>query len=190
MAETTQTTNWTVLDGNLFGGNFTLPYGRPDTRPRYRVKEKIIVKGYENEITIPYKGKSLEKVFDKGSIVVGQTKNIGGQNIFSVIETSTENTFDKDTKQPFVGRVEFALDPSKLEIFDAKTEAQKQIEEALKQANVKAPTKEVLSQDKEDNFYRSLGFTTSGMIKPKVKGRFFVAVVLVAGYFAYKKFKK
>ena len=55
-----------------------------DTRPRYRVKEKIIAKGYENEITIPYKGKSLEKIFDKGSIVVGQTKNIGGQNIFSV----------------------------------------------------------------------------------------------------------
>ena len=98
-----------------------------DTRPRYRVKEKIIAKGYENEITIPYKGKSLEKIFDKGSIVVGQTKNIGGQNIFSVFEISTGNTFDKDTKQPFVGRVEFALDPSKIEIFDAKDEAQKQI---------------------------------------------------------------
>ena len=61
---------------------------------------------------------------------------------------------------------------------------------AVNQPVVNAPTKEVLSQDKEDNFYRSLGFTTSGMIKPKVKGRFFVAVVLVAGYFAYKKFKK
>jgi hypothetical protein len=63
-------------------------------------------------------------------------------------------------------------------------------EEAVNQPVVNAPTKEVLSQDKEDNFYRSLGFTTSGMIKPKVKGRFFVAVVLVAGYFAYKKYKK
>lgn len=106
-----------------------------DTRPRYRVKENIIAKGYENEITIPYKGKSLEKIFDKGSIVVGQTKNIGGQNIFSVIEGATQNTFDKDTKQPFVGRVEFALDPSKLEIFDAKTEAKKLIEDAVGKGN-------------------------------------------------------
>jgi hypothetical protein len=56
--------------------------------------------------------------------------------------------------------------------------------------DVNAPSKEVLSQDKEDNFYRSLGFTTSGMIKPKVKGRLLVAVVLVAGYFAFKKFNK
>lgn len=61
---------------------------------------------------------------------------------------------------------------------------------AENQPIVKAPSKEVLSQDKEDNFWRSLGFTTSGMIKPKVKGRFYLAVVLVAGYFAYKKFKK
>jgi hypothetical protein len=61
---------------------------------------------------------------------------------------------------------------------------------SLNQPVVNAPAKEVLSQDKEDNFYRSLGFTTSGMIKPKVKGRLLVAVVLVAGYFAYKKYKK
>ena len=61
---------------------------------------------------------------------------------------------------------------------------------AEKQPVVDAPSKEVLSQDKEDNFWRSLGVKTSGMIKPKVKGRFYLAVVLVAGYFAYKKFKK
>jgi len=60
----------------------------------------------------------------------------------------------------------------------------------LNQTVVNAPSKEVLSQDKEDNFWRSLGFTTSGMIKPKVKGRFYLAVVLVAGYLAYKKYKK
>lgn len=51
-------------------------------------------------------------------------------------------------------------------------------------------TKEVYSQDSEDKFWRSLGFTQSDMIKPKHKGRFYLVVVLVAGYFAYKKFKK
>ena len=167
---------WTTLGGNLFGDNFTIPFGRPDTRPRYRVKEKIIVKGYENEITIPYKGKSLEKIFDKGSIVVGQTKNIGGQNIFSVIETSTKNTFDKDTKQPFVGRVEFALDPSKLEIFDAEKEAQKQIEEAIAKDGANAPTK-----SRDSIFKKLAGAYNKNLI---------IAVVLVAGYFAYKKYKK
>jgi hypothetical protein len=156
---------------------------RVDMRPRYRVKEKIIAKGYENEITIPYKGKSLEKIFDKGSIVVGQTKNIGGQNIFSVIETSTENTFDKDTKQPFVGRVEFALDPSKLEIFDARQEAQKQIEEAIKQQanqNTQAPTKN------RDSISKSLFKKIAGSYNQNL----IIAGLLVAGYFAYKKFKK
>ncbi len=42
----------------------------------------------------------------------------------------------------------------------------------------------------EDKFWRSLGFTQSGMIPPKGKGRFFLIIGLVAGYFAYKKFKK
>ncbi len=143
-----------------------------DTRPRYRVKENIIAKGYENEITIPYKGKSLEKIFAEGSIVVGQTKNIGGQNIFSVIEASTLNTFDKDTKQPFVGRVEFALDPSKLELFDAKEEVKKQIEDALKKA----------SENEQSQKPRTFIEMNQGYI--------IIGVVLVAGYFAYKKFKK
>jgi len=60
----------------------------------------------------------------------------------------------------------------------------------VNQPVINSPAKEVLSQDKEDNFWRSLGVKTSGMIKPKVKGRFYLVVVLVAGYFAYKKFKK
>ena len=55
---------------------------------------------------------------------------------------------------------------------------------------VNAPAKEVVSQDSEDKFWRSLGFTQSDMIKPKHKGRFYLVVVLVGGYFAYKKFKK
>jgi hypothetical protein len=168
-----------------------------DLRPRYIVKENIIAKGYENEITIPYKGKSLEKIFDKGSIVVGQTKNIGGQNIFSVFEISTGNTFDKDTKQPFFGRVEFALDPSKLEIFDAKKETENQIavkptSESVKQQNLQLQkNSDVLTA--EDKFYEMLGIkkTNGGWgIQSRPLGRLLVAVVLVAGYFAYKKFKK
>ena len=59
---------------------------RIDTRPKYRVKEKIIVKGYENEITIPYKGKSLEKIFDKGSIVVGKTKILVDKIFFQLLK--------------------------------------------------------------------------------------------------------
>ena len=52
------------------------------------------------------------------------------------------------------------------------------------------------SQDAEDKFYEKLGIKTqsggmmSGRLDSKLKGRFLVAVVLVAGYFAYKKFKK
>jgi hypothetical protein len=55
---------------------------------------------------------------------------------------------------------------------------------------VKYATKEAVSQDSEDKFWRSLGFTQSDMIKPKHKGRFYLVVALVAGYFAYKKYKK
>jgi hypothetical protein len=138
---------------------------RVDMRPRYRVKEKIIAKGYENEITIPYKGKSLEKIFDKESIVVGQTKNIGGQNVFSVIENSSENTFDKDTKQPFIGRVEFALDPSKLEnIIEVqyKTETQGEPESDLQ-------------------YYTSAKFLKRASYS-------IIPVALIGGYSYYKKF--
>ena len=44
----------------------------------------------------------------------------------------------------------------------------------------------------EEKFYESLGIISKGGYSPtvKAKGRFLVAVVLVAGYFAYKKFKK
>ena len=49
-----------------------------------------------------------------------------------------------------------------------------------------------ISQDAEDKFYESLGLKSQGGYSPtvKAKGRFLVAVVLVGGYFAYKKFKK
>jgi hypothetical protein len=150
---------------------------RVDTRPKYKVKEKIVAKGVEN-YTIPYKGKILEKTFDKGVILIGNESNINGQKIVIVQETIAENTFDKDTKQPFTGMVYFTLDPSKLEIFDAKEEAKKQIQDALKQqANpTNVPTKTGVS------IYRKLaGAYNKNLI---------VAVVLVAGYFAYKKFKK
>jgi hypothetical protein len=44
----------------------------------------------------------------------------------------------------------------------------------------------------EEKFYQSLGLKDKGGYNPtvKAKGRFLVAVVLVAGYFAYKKYKK
>ena len=87
---------------------------RVDTRPKYKVKEKIVAKGVEN-YTIPYKGKILEKTFDKGVILIGNESNINGQKIVIVQEIIAENTFDKDTKQPFTGMVYFTLDPSKLE---------------------------------------------------------------------------
>jgi hypothetical protein len=47
-----------------------------------------------------------------------------------------------------------------------------------------------VSQDAEEKFYNSLGIKRSMFFDAKVKGRFLVIVVLVAGYFAYKKFKK
>jgi len=44
----------------------------------------------------------------------------------------------------------------------------------------------------EEKFYESLGLKNKGglTLPLKSKGRLLVAVVLVAGYFAYKKFKK
>ena len=42
----------------------------------------------------------------------------------------------------------------------------------------------------EEKFWRSLGLTQSDMISPTAKGRFYLVIALVAGYFAYKKFKK
>jgi hypothetical protein len=55
----------------------------------------------------------------------------------------------------------------------------------------------VIKQDAEDKFYEKLGIQTqsggfmSGKgLDSKIKGRALILVVLVAGYFAYKKFKK
>lgn len=136
---------------------------RVDTRPKYKVKEKIVAKGVEN-YTIPYRGKVLEKTLDKGVIVIGNESNINGQKIVIVQETIAENTFDKDTKQPFTGMVYFSLDPSKLE----------KIQQVVNEPA--PPTKTGVS------IYRKLaGAYNKNLI---------VAVVLVAGYFAYKKFKK
>jgi hypothetical protein len=44
----------------------------------------------------------------------------------------------------------------------------------------------------EEKFYESLGIKSKGGWSPtaKAKGRFYLAVVLIASYFAYKKFKK
>ena len=55
----------------------------------------------------------------------------------------------------------------------------------------------VIKQDAEDKFYEKLGIQTqsggfmSGKgLDSKIKGRALILVVLVGGYFAYKKFKK
>ena len=144
---------------------------RVDMRPRVKLKETIVAKGYENEITFPYKGKSLEKTFDKGSIVVGQTRTISNakgyeQIIFSVIETRAENTIDKSTKEPYTGRVEFALDPTKVEMIQNNATTDPMSE----------PTK-----SSEPSTSKLFGAYNKNLI---------LVVLAVAGYFAYKKFKK
>jgi len=48
----------------------------------------------------------------------------------------------------------------------------------------------VINLSPEEKFYESLGLKSSMFSPLKSKGRLLVAVVLVAGYFAYKKFKK
>ena len=69
-----------------------------------------------------------------------------------------------------------------------------------------APTSEIVKQQNaeilkmgdvltiEDKFYEKLGIkyhnTHMFGVASRMKGRFYLAVVLVAGYFAYKKFKK
>jgi hypothetical protein len=59
-----------------------------------------------------------------------------------------------------------------------------------------APQKEVtdasVNQNPEEKFYESLGLEDKGglTLPLKSKGRLLVAVVLVVGYFAYKKFNK
>lgn len=87
---------------------------RVDVRPKYKLKETIVAKGMEN-FTLPYKGKVLEKTFDKGVIVIGNLSNYDRQNLFVVQETVAKDTIDKDTKLPFTGMVYFVIDPTKLE---------------------------------------------------------------------------
>jgi len=64
--------------------------------------------------------------------------------------------------------------------------------EAVKQQNLLAPLKVELTT--EDKFYEMLGIKkTDGSgwgLQSRPVGRLLVAVVLVGGYFAYKKFKK
>jgi hypothetical protein len=65
---------------------------------------------------------------------------------------------------------------------------------AENQPVVNAPAKEVAYQSvnlsPEEKFYESLGLKSSMFSPLKSKGRLLVLVVLVAGYFAYKKFNK
>jgi hypothetical protein len=137
---------------------------RIDTRPKYKVKEIIVAQGFEN-LTIPYKGKVLEKVFDKGVIVIGNESNINGQNIVIVQENIAEKTFDKDTKQPFNGMVYFTLDPSKLE--------------KIQEVQYKTETQgEPVSDFK---YYTSENFLKKASVSV-------IPVGLIVGYCYYKKF--
>ena len=68
-------------------------------------------------------------------------------------------------------------------------------EEAENKTVVNAPKEVAYSSvnlSSEEKFYESLGIKSKGgwSFTVKAKGRLLVAVVLVAGYFAYKKFKK
>jgi hypothetical protein len=139
---------------------------RVDTRPRFEVNEKIVAKGFENEITIPYKGKALEKTFEKGTIVVGQLKNFGGQDIFSVSEYEAVNTIDKDTKKPYTGKAEFALDLTKGKV--------------IKYGETTEPMSEP-TKSSTPSTSKLFGAYNKNLI---------LVVLAVAGYFAYKKFKK
>ena len=144
---------------------------RVDVRPRFKLKETIVAQGYENEIAIPYKGKRLEKTFDKGSVVIGQNRTISNgkdfeQTIFSVIETQAQNTIDKSTKEPYTGRVEFALDPNKVEIIKNNATTEPMSEPA---------------KSSTPSTSKLFGAYNQNLI---------LVVLAVAGYFAYKKFKK
>jgi hypothetical protein len=147
----------------------------------YKTKETIIAKGMEN-FTLPYKGKVLEKTFDKGVIVTGNLNNYDRQNLFIVEEKVAKDTIDKDTKQPYTGLVYFALDPNKLE----KVEEENQQNLLAGRSNVELTA--------EDKFYEMFGIKkTDGSgwgLQSRPVGRLLVAFVLVAGYFAYKKYKK
>jgi hypothetical protein len=85
----------------------------------YITNDIIIANGYENALTIPYKGKVLEKTFPKGIKINGIENNSMGQKIILVDENTATNTIDKDTKIPYKGKAQFALDPNKLIIVGA-----------------------------------------------------------------------
>lgn len=82
---------------------------------KYITKESIEASGYENAITVPYKGKALRKIFPKGAIFEGVENNSFGQNIILTDENQATDTIDKDTKLKYNGKVQFAIDPSKVQ---------------------------------------------------------------------------
>jgi hypothetical protein len=64
---------------------------------------------------------------------------------------------------------------------------------AENQPVINAPDKvlnKYVEEDKEEKFWRNLGIKRDDFFKAKVKGRLYLALLLVGGYFAYKKFKK
>ena len=152
----------------------------------YKTKENIQAKGYVNEISIPYKGKSLQKTFDKGVVFNGTENNSFGETMIIFEENPATNTIDKDTKFLYDGKAQFAIDPTKVEKLQNEV---KKTNTLLSGQIVDSPTLSI-----EDKFYQKLGIEKSSGngwgIQSRPLGRMLVIVALVAGYFAYKKFKK
>lgn len=169
MADTTQNQQfqWTTLGGNLFGDNFTLPYGRPSVPTKktyYKFKEDFI-----NGVLPNTNGKP-NILFKKGDVIDGTiiTEKIIFNKPTKVI--MAKPTVVGSRTEEANGLVSVPI--SSVEIFDAETDAKKQLEDAI------AKEKEKSNIVNEQSFLQ------------KHKNHLIIAVVLVAGYFAYKKFNK
>jgi hypothetical protein len=104
---------------------------------------------------------NLPETFTKVLCNDGTTQNVGSNPLGGRVDMPCRNNGGVSNNQPIA-------------------DAQKEV--AYQSVN--------LSQ--EEKFYESLGLKDKGglTLPLKSKGRLLVAVVLVAGYFAYKKFKK
>jgi hypothetical protein len=103
------------------------------------------------------------------------------------IKFETEATFPRELGKPNT----IKLDPKETAGF---LQSQKDLLEIEKNKQLLLSTNKSEPLTAEDKFYESLGIKkTDGSgwgLQSRPMGRILVAVVLVAGYFAYKKFKK
>ena len=132
----------------------------------YKTKESIQAKGYVNEISIPYKGKNLQKTFDKGVLFNGIENNSFGETMIIFEENPSTNTIDRDTKILYDGKAQFAIDPTKVE----------KIHESVQYKT--ATQSEPISDLK---YYTSANFLKSASVSV-------VPVVLIGAYCYHKKY--